>query len=193
MEETLEMMRGIITGKEKEINDQELIMQYQLYRCPNILAYFFTSNIGIIKRTNNLYPILNEEDKASFCLSEMDKCLLNFDILQNTKFITYFIRCYKNKLRTETENLLTLKRKSIFYTENLEDVNLYNNDIEMEDINSILANYSLDTKEKHQCLLLNAGYTIKEIASILKLSTITIYARNKQIKQKILNSLINFE
>ena len=193
MKETLEMMKGLITGKEKGTDEKELISLYQLYKLPNILAYFFVNNIGIIRRTNALYPLLTDEDKASFCLVEIDKCLLNFDYNRDIKFITYFIKCYKNTLRMETELLLAQKRKVILYSEQecAEEV-LYIDDIEIDNVDEILNNYNLTVYEKKQCKLLNEGYTVKEIAQMLKLSTITIYNRNKQIREKISKSIINF-
>jgi hypothetical protein len=190
MQETLKMMKGILNGKERETNEKELIKQYKDGLLPNILAYFYTSNIGIISRTDALYPVLDSEDKASFCLQELDKSLQNFNLESSNKFITYFIKCYKNRLRMETEQLLTQKRKIALYTEELNDE--YMNDMQLENIDMILSNYNLNDIEVKQCKLLNAGYTMKEIAKIFKQSTITIYKRNNKIKEKISTININF-
>jgi len=193
MRETLKMMECILNGKESEVDEKELIQQYKQRLLPNILAYFFKSNFNIICRTNILYPILDEEDKASFCLQEMDKCLQNFDITQNVKFITYFLTCYKNRLRMETEQLLVHKRKALVNYINLENEEIIlNNDIVFDDLELVLNSYNLTESEKKQCKLLNAGYSLKEIADIFKQATITIYERNSRIKQKILNSNINY-
>lgn len=190
MEETLKMMKGILTGKEKGTNEKELIKEYQNNLYPNILAYFFTDNIGIINNTNLLYPLITDEDKASFCLQELDNSLQKFNLENDNKFITYFIKCYKNRLRMETEQLLVHKRKIILYSEELTDN--YVEDMEFNDINTILDSYGLNEKEFTQCKLLNAGYNIKEIAKIFKQAPITIYKRNDVIKQKISDSIINF-
>ena len=66
MEETLKMMKSILTGKEGKTNEKELIKEYQEKLSPNILAYFYTDNIGMLQRTNVMYPILSSEDKVSF-------------------------------------------------------------------------------------------------------------------------------
>lgn len=193
MEETLKMMREILIGKEKGIDEKELINEYKKDLQPNILAYFYSNNFGVIYSTSNLYPILTEEDKASFCLQELDKCLLNFDNNYDVKFITYFIRCYKNRLRMETEQLNTQKRKIIINYTPVHEVEekIYTEDL-LQDINILLEDYNLTDLEKLQCKLLNAGYSMKEIGKLLKQATITIYKRNDNIKKKILNSNINF-
>lgn len=191
MEETLKMMKQILTGKECKVDETELINQYKEGLYPNILAYFYCNNYTIICKTNALYSIITDEDKASFCLQELDKCLLNYNSNNNAKFITYFLKCYKNRLRTETELLNTLKRKVNINYENLDEFSMISNDIEIEDIN-FLDKYELTKQEKFQCKLLNMGYTIKEIAKIYKLTPIAIYKRQEKIKQKILNYNINF-
>jgi len=185
MEETLKMMKSILTGKEKEQDEKELIENYQKELLPNILAYFFTSNIGIIMKANKLYPILDEEDKASFCLQEMDKCLRNYNLENNNKFITYFVKCYKNRLRMETEQLLTQKRKAILNYEELNEIT-YNNTYEIESVDLLLENYTLSKTEKNLCQLLYLGYSPKEIAKKLCYNVATIYHYIHKIQQKII-------
>ena len=192
MEQTLKMMESILIGKEKNIDEKELIKEYKNKLSPNILAYFYSDNYKIICRANNLYPIISDEDKASFCLQELDNCLQKFDLNVNHKFITYFIKCYKNRLRMETERLLVLKRKVILYSEDLKEDNLYVDNIEIENLDYILDNYNLNEMERNQCKLLNAGYKIKEIANIFNQSTVITYVRNNKIKEKISNTVINF-
>lgn len=192
MEETLKMMESILNGKEKLIDEKELIKEYRKNLSPNILAYFYSNNYLLFYRINNLYPIISNEDKASFCLQELDKRLQEYDLESNYKFITYFAKCYRNKLRMETEQLLVLKRKVLLYSEELKEDNHIINNMEIDNIDFILDNYNLTDVEKHQCKLLNAGYKIKEIASLLHKSSTWIYHQNKEIKEKISNSLINF-
>ena len=191
MRNTLELMKRILSGKEENIDEIDLIKEYQEKLSPNILAYFYCSNFGIISKTALNYPIISNEDKASFCLQELDKALRIYQLNSNAKFITYFISCFKNRLRMETEQLLTQKRKVFLYVDTLEEDTI-KRDVNLEDIDLILSNYDLDAEEKEQCKLLQIGYTVKEIAQILKTSVITIYKRNAKIKQKILNSNINY-
>lgn len=192
MEETLKMMKSIITGKECKVNENELIKEYQKELSPNILAYFYVDNYRILQKTNLYYSILSTEDKASFCLQELDKCLQNYKLDNKVKFITYFIRCYKNRLRTESELLNTQKRKAMLNIIDIDNIEINANCNLIEDTDFILNNYDLTKEEKKQCKLLNMGYSIKEIAKILGLAPITIYKRNDKIKQKILNLDINF-
>lgn len=193
MKETLKMMQSILTGKECKVDEKELIIEYQEKLLPNILAYFFINNFGIIINKNKIFPIINEEDKASFCLQEIDNCLRSYDITSNAKFSTYFIRCYSNRLRMETEQLLTYKRKIFLYnnTEINEELTI-DSDVQIINTDIILSNYNLTKDEKKQCQLLDMGYTLKEIALLFNLKPITIYKRNQKIKQKILNYNINF-
>ena len=186
MENTLKLMKSILTGKEKDTNEKELIKEYQEKLSPNILAYFYVNNFGLICRIAKLYPILSNEDIASFCLQELDNCIQNFDININVKFITYFITCLKNRLRVETQSVQVQKRKALINYTLLDNVNdLYLQDF--EDINYIIDNYNLSFFEKLQCKLLYYGYNIKEIAIIFKQAPVTIYKRNYKKKKKILN------
>ena len=56
----------------------------------------------------------------------------------------------------------------------------------INDYDLILNEYSLTNNEKRQCKLLLAGYTIKEIAKLFKISSSAISQKNSKIKQKIL-------
>ena len=190
MYETLKMMRQIVTGKEGNKSEIELIKEYKETLNPSILAYFYTNNFGLILEASNLYKYIDTEDKASFCLQELDKALITYKLKNNNLFMTYFIQCYKNRLRMETQQIMTDKRKVMLYTEDYEGstneiINKANS--ELENIDMILDEYNLTNIEKKQCLLLNAGFKIKEIASMLNLSASTIYSRNIKIKEKILN------
>ena len=188
MQETLKMMKSILTGEEGKVDEKELIKEYQEKLSPNILAYFYSDNYGLFCKINTLYPIINEEDKASFCLQELDKCLLEYNF--STKFMTYFCKCYKNRLRMETEKLMTYKRRINITISNIDNSNLIEESNIIENEELLLNQYNLNNKEKEQCKLLNAGYTITEISNILKVKPITLYKRLEKIKQKVLTSNI---
>ena len=192
MEETYKMLREILIGKEETINEKILIKQYQDELCPNILAYFYCDNYGLIYNVSEFYPYISSEDKASFCLQELDKCLQKFN-RKDIKFSTYFIKCYRNRLNTETKLVLAQKRKSILFTEELLDEKLCKvSNVEIENLDIILDSYKLDDKEKQQCKLINDGYTLRDISKILNKSESFIWKTNSIIKQKILNSGIDF-
>lgn len=184
MKETLKMMKQIIIGYEggKDIN--ELIEEYKQTKAPNILAYLFKENYGLIYKTSLLYPILNESDIASFALQELDKCILNYN--GTAKFATYFMVCLKNKLRAESEMLLHNNRKALLQYEDILNCNeVYYDDY--FDINDFIKSNNLTDNEARYCELLNEGYSIKEIANIVKKSASFIYQENAKIKKKILN------
>lgn len=191
MYKTLTMMKSILNGKEKEENEIELIKKYKQGLYPNILAYFYINNFGLISNISQLYPIINNEDKASFCLQELDNCLQNYDETKQIKFITYFYTCLKNRFLMETNQLLTYKRKALIDYELIDNLEI-ESEIDIDNIDYLLDNYNLSENEKKQCKYINAGYTLKEIANKLKLKPITIYIRQNKIKQKILKMNINF-
>ena len=111
MYETLKMMESIITGKEEKVDEIEIIREYQEKQSPNILAYFYIKNFGLITKASKTYSKLNYNDKASFCLQELDKCLQTYQLDVSIKFSTYFIKCYKRRLYAENGLLNTQKRK----------------------------------------------------------------------------------
>lgn len=185
MEETLKMMKGILLGKEKETNEKDLIELYQKDLCPNILAYFFVNNYGLICKTAKLYPRLDSEDKASFCLQELDKCLQKYDNKYEVSFMTYFIRCYTYRLNNELALISSYKRKTIhnlIQFESLIDIGIFDN---IEDYDLLYTEYKFTKSERQHCKLRLAGYTLKEISKLLKISTSAVCQRNSKIKKKI--------
>lgn len=191
MRETFKMMQSILTGKEKDTNEKDLIKQYKNELCPNILAYFYTENYGLIYNAAEFYPYLSNEDKASFCLQILDKCLQKYKADSDIKFSTYFIKSFANCLQTKTKLLLMQKRKLLFSTEPLFEEIVSGKELEIP-LDSVLDSYNLTEIEKSHCKLLSAGYSLREIAKIFKITEACIYKRNSKIKQKILNSSIDF-
>lgn len=187
MKETLEMMKSILSGKEKKTNENELIQKYQKGLYPNILAYFYVNNFGLIYKTSKLYSKLDDEDKASFCLQELDKCLQNYKFEKEVSFITYFIRCYKYRLNNATIALNTNKRKILGKCIDIDELQAISIENNMEDLGIIFNEYKLTKSEKQHCKLRLAGYTLKEISKLLNISVSAVSQRNSKIKKKILN------
>lgn len=186
MEETLKMMKSILTGKEGTKDENELINDYKENLSPNILAYFFIHNFGLISNIGKSYSMLCDEDKASFCLQELDKALNNYNH-NNSKFITYFIKCYKRRLWAENQMQLHNNRKILCNYEILEDdLDNYYED-EYFSIDEFAKTYNLSKEEKLYCNLYNNGYSTKDIANIVKKSVQFIYKKRKNILQKIEN------
>lgn len=186
MKETLKMMKSVLIGKEGTKDENELIKEYKENLSPNILAYFYVHNFGFIEHVSNLYPKLDSEDKASFCLQELDKCLKNYEF-SNAKFITYFITCYKRRLWAENEMLLHNNKKILLNCEILDDAvcNFYED--EYFSIEQFAKNYNLTRDEELYCNLYNSGYSTKDIAGMLKKSVQFIYRKRKNILKKIEN------
>lgn len=186
MKETLKMMKSIITGKEKELTQEQLIKEYQEKKSPNILAYMFVNNFGIISNICDLYAELDEQDRASFCLQELDKCLQQFAFISKSKFITFYANCLKNELATQITHINRAKRKSYLYCEQLNEEKMDN--LTTYNLHSI-EDYGFTENEKMQFNLLLDGYTVKEIMNKLDKSIRKVYHTNKMIKEKILNFL----
>ncbi len=184
MNETLAMMKSILLGYENDITFEQLLNEYRRHLNPNYLAYLYISNYGVIYQTSRNYSMLNEDDKASFCLQELDKCLHTFDTTKEVKFITYFLVCYKNRLRTESEKLSLNINKANYVTSNLED---YKDILQYDDVYDVLdlGNYNLSNSQLLQCRLIEQGYSFKEIAKLLNVSIQYIYQQNKNISKKI--------
>ena len=87
MNETLKMMKSILIGKEDTKDEIELINEYKENLSPNILAFMYVSNFGIIKSIADIWVKLDDADKASFCLQELDKALRTYKLDSNIKFI----------------------------------------------------------------------------------------------------------
>ena len=191
MIETLKMMQNIITEKEKKLDEGDLISSYKKTLDGKILAYFYVSNFGIISKIADIYTILDTEDKASFCLSELDKCLRNYDFNKNVKFISYFQICFDKRLKHESRQILCDKRKiQINKIDNdlTEMNNLSCRDEYFQNEDEILDNYDLTEKEKKHCKLLNHGYTRKDIAKMIGVTVQQVWYDNTKIRKKILNS-----
>lgn len=185
---TLEMMKQIITGKENEKSEIELIEEYKNNSNPSILAYFYVKNFGIIKNTSDKYKYLISEDKASYCLQELDLALFRFNVHSNNLFITYFIKCYRNRLRVETQYVMTLKsRINIIHDSisNYENKLTYNENVEI----LLFDKHDLNDREKKLIDLLYFGYSVKEISKLLKVSCSYIYKINSNLRKKLLNEV----
>ena len=185
---TLEMMKQIITGKEENKSEIELIEEYKDTCNPSILAHFYVKNFGIIKKTSDEYKYLISEDKASYCLQELDSALIKFDTYSSNSFITYFIKCYKNRLRTETQYVMTYNARINVIHDNISD---YERELSyFENDESIMLNeYNLSEREKNLINLLYFGYSTKEISKVLKLSCARVYELIAKLNKKLISEV----
>lgn len=154
MNETLKMMKSILLGYEKELTFEELLNEYRQNLNPNFLAFMYVANYGVIYQTSRNYSMLSEDDKSSFCLQELDKALRTFDTSKDVKFITYFLCCYKNRLRTEIERLHSHSNYSNYMIDNIDDyanILQYNDKYDILDLNR----YNLTESQLTQCRLID--------------------------------------
>lgn len=185
MEETLKMMKQFIVGYERKLSIEELLKEYQENMSPNILAYLFISNYGVIYNVSKNYLLLTGDDKASLCLQQLDKCIYKYNSNMKCSFITYFLVCYKNLLRTETEQLFSHKRYANYITDDISDYQeMLSTD--SDNINILdLDNYNLTQSQMQHCKLIVNGYSNKEISKILKVSVQYIYKLNEILGKKL--------
>ena len=89
------MLQTILLGYEENILFEELIHEYKKTLKPNLLAYAFVKYYKTICKVTECYKLLHKEDCASFCLQELDSCMLNYSFDKSCSFITFFVACYK--------------------------------------------------------------------------------------------------
>ena len=172
MMNTFQMMNSILLGNEGGKNLDSLINEYRETKSPNILAYLFTSNFGLLLNISNAYPDLDENDKASFCLQELDNCIYNYD-KDIAQFMTYFAKCYKNRLRAENGLVHMNKRKIRFELSALDDSAEYENQKYYDDyftFDQFKNDYNLTDTEVKFCKLKFLGYSQLDISKMWKQS-----------------------
>lgn len=178
------MLQTILLGYEENILFEELIQEYKKTLKPNLLAYVFVKYYKTICNVAECYKLLHREDRASFCLQELDSCMLNYSFDKNCSFITFFVACYKNRLRTEQEQLYTNLRYANYITDDFqkyENILVKIDDYDFLDLNK----YNLTAKEKKHCELLTLGYSNKEIAKILNVSIQYVSQLTANIRKKL--------
>lgn len=186
MKETLKMMKSILNGKENLQSDIERITEYKDNLSPNILAYYYVNNFGLIFRTAQFYPELTDNDKASFILQELDNCLQTYDETLQIDFKNYFIKFLKYRLNNEQKKLFTNNKKALnnyLELDVLSDVGDFDS---IENYDLIFQNYGIVNKDRYYCKLRLAGYTMKEISRIFRVTPSMITYTNNKIKKKIL-------
>ena len=186
MNETLKMMKQFILGYERSMTVEELVNLYKQNESPNILAYLFVDNFGMISQISNQFTMLNDEDKSSYILQELYNAIYSYQATKNTSFITYFYACLKNRLRSENQNQFHGVRYANFITEDLSD---YCNEIvgqigvDFLDLDSC----NLTNKEMTQVNMILDGYTNKEIAKVFNVSPSYVTRMNRNLQKKLAN------
>lgn len=186
MKETLKMMRSIIVGYEKDKTINELLQEYKDNESPNILAYLYVTNFGVIQKFADKYKMIDTQDIASYSLQELDKAIKQYDFNSDCKFITFFVAYLKNRLRSEQELLMKHVRFANYFNEDLDSLHNIASDFEFDLFD--LDDYDLSEDEKNQCKMLIDGYSVSEIAEAFRLTKMSIYKRNRKIGKKLMQA-----
>ena len=180
MNDTLKLLQPFIIESSDDITLETLAGIYKVQPHTRALATGFYKLFRLICKIKDEYWGLDETDVASWSLEILDKCFHTYD--GTAKFITYYAKCLRNKLREETEKKNYKKRKCILVSINevVEEgiCDVYN-------LIDMLLPETLTYKEKLYCLLASKGYDNSFIADILGVSRMTISNIRKSLKVKL--------
>lgn len=172
-----------------QLEDKECVERYQATRNPIYLATVFTRHFGMILNVAEAYWGISDEDKASFCLEETHKSMLNFDVDKNTALLTFLVIYLKNRLRTETQAINSDKRKAMNqYVElplNATSDSTY--DASLLKV-AVLESNLLTQREKDYCLYVmstNDWANDSDFARIHHISSAAVFYLKQSLKQKI--------
>lgn len=190
METTTRIMNSYRVSSTKNLSLEQISSKYRQTKDDTLIAEAFTrikNLIFLIKKRE--YPHIEICDIISFALEKLEMCLLTYVPGSSNKFITYFGRVFKNRLRQETQQLNYQKRCVIFNSYSLnglmsEGFDVVNN--KEINCNIIVLPKNLTDKERQYCCLLAADYgTNKEIAEYMNVSTMTLCNLRKSLKVKL--------
>lgn len=189
METTTKIFNGYRDSEIRDLSLEQLSSLYRLTNEQSIIAEAFEQLKRLIVISNNQYPQFDTEDSISFALEKLEMCLLTYVPGSSTKFSTYFIQVYKNKLREESQYLNTHKRCVIYNSTSLNHL--------MEEGFDVATNKNIDsltfvlpktlTPREHQyCQLLAMDYgSNKDIANHMNVSVMTLCNMRKSLRNKL--------
>lgn len=180
MYDTLKLLKPFIQVSLNDYPLENLALFYQSKPDTNILATAFSKLFNLIFKIKDEYWGLDETDIASWSLEILDKCLRTYNGL--AKFTTYYAKCFRNKLREETEKQNYKKRKCILVSIN--DV-VEEGLCDVYNLIDLLLPKNLTDKEKTYCLLASKGYDNSFIADVLGVSRMTISNIRKSLQIKL--------
>lgn len=189
MQTTTKMFNKFRNPKFYGLSLEQLSSLYRQQKQDAIVAEAFERVKKMVIVNNRQYPYFETCDTISFALEQLEMCLLTYVPGSRNKFITYFCKVYKNKLRTETQYLFTDKRKTLRYTVNMTD--LLNKGVDFSDGKYVddrilcLPN-TLTDREMQYCFLLATDYgSNQEIADHMKVTTMTLCNMRKSLRYKL--------
>lgn len=195
MENTMEMMKGLLVKEEVEMTLEEVAEQYKITKSPTLLAAAFYNMYGLTNQVANKFWGVDKAEISSKSLITIDKALLQYEP-GKAKFTTYYSVVLNNALRTHTQYLNTNARKTIHTAISQTELQESGFDIVYKGndtyYNEIIANVQLDSNHLEYCKLLNAGYTNAEIVGKLKVSKMTLSNWRKVIQEKLCEQGLQF-
>lgn len=181
------------------VTDGDCIVNYQENQNPIYLSTVFIRHFPMILQLANNYWGLSMEDKASFCLEEVHRALLGFSSEHSTKFSTFLFSYVKNRLRTETQSLSTDKRRSIYFTNDEGDQELFFGLSDSKEITEepelllSIADSALTENEKAYCAYVirnNIYATASDFAKQQNISSAAVHYIREALQLKIGSVLV---
>lgn len=189
METTTRVLNNYRDEEIEGLSLEQLSSLYRLTQQQSIIAEAFEQLKRLIQISNNQYPHFEIADSVSFALEKLEMCLLTYVPGSGTKFSTYFMKVYKNKLREESQYLNTHKRCVIYNSTSLnylmeEGFDLATN--KTIDSNTLVLPKTLTKRERQYCELLAMDYgSNKEIAKYMNVSVMTLCNMRKTLRSKL--------
>ena len=189
METTTKVLNNYRDTEIEGLSLEQLSSLYRLTHEQSIIAEAFDQLKRLIVISNNQYPHFDTTDSISFALEKLEMCLLTYVPGSTTKFSTYFIKVYKNKLREESQALNTHKRCVIYNSTSLNYLMEEGFDVTCNktiDSNTLMLPSTLTTREAQYCKLLAMDYgSNKEIAKHMNVSVMTLCNMRKNLRTKL--------
>lgn len=189
METTARVLNKYRDSEIKGLSLEQLSSLYRLTHEQSIIAEAFDQLKRLIVISNNQYPQFDTDDSISFALEKLEMCLLTYVPGSKTKFSTYFIKVYRNKLREESQYLNTHKRCVIYNSTSLNYLIEEGFDVAANktiDCNTLVLPNTLTKREEQYCNLLAMDYgSNKDIAKYMNVSVMTLCNMRKNLRTKL--------
>jgi len=103
---------------------KNVAVEFQLSKDPVLIAVCFVKQFKLIIQLTNKYPLLDESDKVSVALEELELALIDFDISRGVKFETFFYTYLRRRLYAECGSAKCKCRKPKEANVNYDDIQL---------------------------------------------------------------------
>lgn len=197
MQQTLKLLTPLLTPENLALSLEELSANYRSSLDPRLLAAAYHKTYKMTLAASKHFFGLTTDDLASFTLTTLDFCLLNFEPAA-AKFTSYYHTILNNKLRHETQALSTHKRKANMFPTSYDGLvengfeavadEEYQTWMTMEYVNDCY----LTDREKKYCQMVLEDYTNAEIAKELQVSVTMLSHMRREMRQRMDKSVLLF-